>query len=80
MGGTKHPANTAPLPSRAVSTLAAALALPAAAATIFLLLRTAVARRIVAAPSAQRWHDVPTPVVGGIGIFVGFSVGIWAAV
>jgi UDP-GlcNAc:undecaprenyl-phosphate/decaprenyl-phosphate GlcNAc-1-phosphate transferase len=63
-----------------VTTLAAALALPAAAATIFLLLRTAVARRIVAAPSAQRWHDVPTPVVGGIGIFVGFSVGIWAAV
>jgi UDP-GlcNAc:undecaprenyl-phosphate/decaprenyl-phosphate GlcNAc-1-phosphate transferase len=63
-----------------VSALAAVTALPAAAAAIWILLRTPVARRIVAAPSAERWHDVPTPIVGGIGIFAGFTVGIWAAV
>jgi UDP-GlcNAc:undecaprenyl-phosphate GlcNAc-1-phosphate transferase len=63
-----------------VSTLAAVTALPAAAAAIWILLRTPLARRVVAAPSAQRWHDVPTPIVGGIGIFAGFTVGIWAAV
>lgn len=61
-------------------TIVAVIALPAAAIAIWALLRTRVARLIVAAPSAERWHDVPTPVVGGIGIFAGFTAGIGAAV
>jgi UDP-GlcNAc:undecaprenyl-phosphate GlcNAc-1-phosphate transferase len=63
-----------------VTTVAAVIALPAAAAAIWVLLQTPVARLIVAAPSATRWHDIPTPVVGGIGIFAGLSAGVWAAV
>src|SRR4029079_19015683 len=30
-------------------------------------------------PSSERWHDRPTPLFGGIGIYVGFSVGLWLA-
>ena len=63
-----------------MSSLAAATALPAAAGVIWILLRTRVARRIVATPSAERWHDVPTPIVGGIGIFAGLTVGLVTAV
>jgi UDP-GlcNAc:undecaprenyl-phosphate GlcNAc-1-phosphate transferase len=63
-----------------VTTLAAVIAGPVAAAAIWALLRTPAKRLIVATPSANRWHDVPTPLLGGIGIFAGFSAGIWAAV
>jgi len=63
-----------------LTTVVAVIALPAAALAIWALLHTRVARLIVAAPSAERWHDVPTPVVGGIGIFAGFTAGIGAAV
>jgi UDP-GlcNAc:undecaprenyl-phosphate GlcNAc-1-phosphate transferase len=54
-------------------------ALPAAAAAIWVLLRSPVARRLVALPSADRWHESPTPIIGGIGIFAGFSAGLWLA-
>ena len=30
-------------------------------------------------PSADRWHAAATPSLGGIGIFLGFSVGLWSA-
>jgi len=63
-----------------VSTLAAIAALPASALAIRLLLATGLQRRLVAVPSSERWHDVPTPLFGGVGIFIGLSVGIWAAV
>jgi UDP-GlcNAc:undecaprenyl-phosphate GlcNAc-1-phosphate transferase len=63
-----------------VSTLAAIAALPASALAIRLLLATGLQRRLVAVPSSERWHDVPTPLFGGVGIFAGLSVGIWAAV
>jgi UDP-GlcNAc:undecaprenyl-phosphate GlcNAc-1-phosphate transferase len=63
-----------------VSTLAAIAALPASALAIRLLLATGLQRRLVAVPSSERWHDVPTPLFGGVGIFGGLSVGIWAAV
>ena len=62
-----------------MSTVVAIVALPATAAVIWALLRSPAARRLVALPSADRWHDKPTPIFGGIGIFVGFSVGIWIA-
>jgi UDP-GlcNAc:undecaprenyl-phosphate GlcNAc-1-phosphate transferase len=62
-----------------VSTGLAIVALPASAAAIWLLLRSPLAQRLVALPSGDRWHDTPTPVLGGIGIFAGFSIGFWAA-
>jgi UDP-GlcNAc:undecaprenyl-phosphate GlcNAc-1-phosphate transferase len=63
-----------------VSTLAAIAALPACAAAIRLLFRTPLRRRLVAVPSSERWHDTPTPLFGGVGIFFGFSVGLWLAI
>ncbi|MBV8080340.1 MAG: NAD-binding protein [Actinobacteria bacterium] len=43
------------------------------------LRRTPLARVLVANPSADRWHEQPTPLLGGIGIFAGFSAGLWIA-
>jgi UDP-GlcNAc:undecaprenyl-phosphate GlcNAc-1-phosphate transferase len=62
-----------------VRTVAAIAALPAASAAIWALLRSPLARRVVALPSANRWHETPTPMIGGLGIFFGLSVGLWAA-
>ena len=55
------------------------VALPVAAATVWALLRTGLARRLVAAPRADRWHEHVTPSFGGIGIFAGFLVGVAVA-
>jgi UDP-GlcNAc:undecaprenyl-phosphate GlcNAc-1-phosphate transferase len=63
-----------------VKALAAIVALPAAAAAIWVLLRTPLAARISAAPRADRWHERTTPMLGGIGIFVGILAGFWVAV
>ena len=63
-----------------MSTAAAAAALPAALLAVWLLLRSPLAGRVVAAPSADRWHERPTPLLGGIGIFTGFTVGLWATI
>jgi UDP-GlcNAc:undecaprenyl-phosphate/decaprenyl-phosphate GlcNAc-1-phosphate transferase len=63
-----------------VKVLAAIAAGPAAAAAIWLLLRTRLAPRLGAKPRADRWHDRTTPMVGGIGIFAGILVGFWVAV
>jgi UDP-GlcNAc:undecaprenyl-phosphate GlcNAc-1-phosphate transferase len=63
-----------------VTTIAALTALPAAAIAIRLLFATPLRRRLVAVPSSERWHDTPTPLFGGIGIFIGLTVGIWTAV
>jgi UDP-GlcNAc:undecaprenyl-phosphate/decaprenyl-phosphate GlcNAc-1-phosphate transferase len=63
-----------------VSTAVAILALPAASAVIWGLLHSPAARRLVAVPSADRWHSEATPSFGGIGIFAGFTVGLWGAV
>ena len=62
-----------------MTTVAAIAALPACAAAIWALLRTPLARRLVALPSADRWHETPTPLLGGIGIFAGISAGLWLA-
>jgi UDP-GlcNAc:undecaprenyl-phosphate GlcNAc-1-phosphate transferase len=35
---------------------------------------------MVAAPSADRWHERSTPLLGGIGIFIGLTVGLWLTV
>jgi UDP-GlcNAc:undecaprenyl-phosphate/decaprenyl-phosphate GlcNAc-1-phosphate transferase len=63
-----------------VTGFAAIAALPAAAAVIWAILRTDLARRIVAVPSDQRWHDRETPALGGIGIFAGVLAAAGVAV
>jgi UDP-GlcNAc:undecaprenyl-phosphate GlcNAc-1-phosphate transferase len=63
-----------------VSPYAAVAAFPAALLAVWALLRSPVARRLVAAPSADRWHDQPTPLIGGIAIFAGITAGLWLAV
>jgi len=50
-----------------------------AAAVLWLLLRTPAGARLVAVPSDARWHTQPTPLLGGVGIFAGFSAGILLA-
>jgi UDP-GlcNAc:undecaprenyl-phosphate GlcNAc-1-phosphate transferase len=60
--------------------LAAIAAFPAAAAAIWILLRTPLAARLGAAPREDRWHRQTTPMVGGIGIFVGLMTGFWVAI
>ena len=54
---------------------AAVAAFPASFATIWVLLRTPAADRVVAAPRADRWHTKSTPLLGGTGIFAGILVG-----
>jgi UDP-GlcNAc:undecaprenyl-phosphate GlcNAc-1-phosphate transferase len=63
-----------------VSTAAAVAALPAAIVAVWLLLRSSLAARIVATPSADRWHEKPTPLIGGVGIFAGLTAGLWLTV
>ena len=63
-----------------MSTAAAVAALPAALLAVWMLLRSPLATRIVAAPSADRWHERATPLLGGAGIFTGFTVGLWLTV
>ena len=53
-----------------MNAIAAIAALPLSAAIIWATLRLRP-RRLVAAPSGDRWHDRETPVGGGIGIVLG---------
>ena len=63
-----------------MSALAAAAALPAAAAVIWATLRTRLAGRVVAAPTGERWHTQTTPSLGGVGLFAGLVAGVALAV
>jgi UDP-GlcNAc:undecaprenyl-phosphate GlcNAc-1-phosphate transferase len=63
-----------------VSSLAALAAFPVTAITLLLLLRSPLADRLRAAPEASRWRTRATPLVGGIAIYAGLTVGIWLAV
>jgi UDP-GlcNAc:undecaprenyl-phosphate GlcNAc-1-phosphate transferase len=58
-----------------VNAIAAIAALPLSAAIIWATLRVRP-RRLVAAPSGDRWHDRETPVGGGIGIVAGLVGGV----
>ena len=62
-----------------MTAVAALVALPASLLTIGLLLRAPIARRVVAAPSADRWHRHDTPLFGGVGIFAGLLAGVGMA-
>jgi UDP-GlcNAc:undecaprenyl-phosphate GlcNAc-1-phosphate transferase len=59
---------------------AVVVALPAAFAATWALLRSPLAERLVATPRGDRWHAQPTPLLGGVGIFAGFLVGVGVAV
>jgi len=58
----------------------AVVAFPATALVVWALLRSPLATRLIAAPSAERWHDRPTPLFGGVGIYAGITAGLWAAI
>jgi UDP-GlcNAc:undecaprenyl-phosphate/decaprenyl-phosphate GlcNAc-1-phosphate transferase len=62
-----------------MSSAIAAIAFPTTLVTLWYLLRMPLARRIVAAPRRDRWHTTATPLLGGVGIFAGFLVGVGAA-
>ena len=55
------------------------VALPVSAAVVWTLLRSGFARRLVSAPREDRWHERATPSSGGVGIALGFMVGVGAA-
>jgi len=59
-----------------MSALAAIVAFPVAALTIWGLLRTSLGGRLVATPSGDRWHERPTPTFGGVGIYFGLAAGV----
>ena len=50
-------------------------AAPVAYLVLRVLLRSTLGTRLVALPSHERWHERPTPTVGGVGIFAGFAAG-----
>ena len=62
-----------------MSTALALVALPASAAAIWVLLRSPLAHRLVALPTGDRWHRTATPLLGGPGIFIGFTAAFWLA-
>ena len=59
-----------------MTAVAALVALPAAAAVIWLILRTGAASRMLARPREDRWHERATPLGGGVGIFAGFLAAV----
>ena len=63
-----------------MSTVAALTAFPTAAAVVWALLRSPFSRKLGNAPAGSRWRATATPLVGGIGIYVGISAGIWLTV
>ena len=76
----KHSPNTDALPSLPVSTLAALAAFPATLLAVWALLRSPLARGLEPAPGQRRWRTAPTPLVGGVAIYAGLSIGLWLAV
>ena len=62
-----------------MSTVAAVAALPVAALAVWALLHSPFARNLERRPEAGRWRTAPTPLVGGIGIYLGLAAGILLA-
>jgi len=63
----------------AVEAAFAIAALPIAFAVLWVLLRSPAGDRLVAHPSGERWHERPTPMFGGVGIFAGFAAAVGLA-
>ena len=66
-------------PFPVVNAIVAIAAFAVSIAVLWLLLRTPVRGRLVAVPSDERWHEQPTPMFGGVGIFAGFAAGVGVA-
>src|SRR5436190_574253 len=62
-----------------MSAALATFALPAAALTIWALIRSPLGVRVVAEPRGDRWHERKTPILGGVGLFAGLLAGVGAA-
>ena len=58
-----------------MSTVAAFAALPAAALGVWVLLHSSLSRNLERRPEAGRWRTAATPLVGGIGIYLGLVAG-----
>jgi UDP-GlcNAc:undecaprenyl-phosphate/decaprenyl-phosphate GlcNAc-1-phosphate transferase len=57
------------------SLLAAAVAAAVSFSVAGLVRRAVLARGILVAPRPDRWHQVPTPTYGGLGVFIGVVAG-----
>src|SRR5256886_1102318 len=57
----------------------ATFALPAAALATWALIRSPLGRSVVAEPRGDRWHERQTPLLGGVGLFVGLLAGVGVA-
>ncbi len=58
----------------------AAIALPIGLLVTWTLLRSPLARRLVAVPTGDRWHERATPLLGGIGIVAALLGGVGVAI
>ncbi len=56
--------------------VAVVAAFPVSALAIWALVRSPLALRAISAPRGDRWHTTATPLLGGIGIFLGFLAGV----
>ena len=45
-------------------------------AVLWAFLRSRLRARLLAEPTGERWHEQPTPVFGGVGIFAGLAAGV----
>ncbi len=75
-GSCSHGLNSGSVPFSGVSAVAAIAALPVAYLVVWATLRTRVARRVVAAPTGERWSTQTTPSLGGVGIVAGILAGV----
>jgi UDP-GlcNAc:undecaprenyl-phosphate/decaprenyl-phosphate GlcNAc-1-phosphate transferase len=62
-----------------MSAALATFALPAAALTIWALIRSPLGRLLRADPRGDRWNERHTPLLGGVGLFAGLLAGVGAA-
>ncbi|HEY5295795.1 MAG TPA: NAD-binding protein [Gaiellaceae bacterium] len=63
-----------------MSIVAAVAALPAALLAVWALLHSRLSHGLEQTPDASRWRAAATPLVGGVAIYAGLSVGLWLAV
>jgi UDP-GlcNAc:undecaprenyl-phosphate/decaprenyl-phosphate GlcNAc-1-phosphate transferase len=62
-----------------VDAIVATAAFPVTVAVLWGLLRSRLGDRLMAHPSGERWHERPTPLFGGVGIFAGFVAAVGLA-
>jgi UDP-GlcNAc:undecaprenyl-phosphate GlcNAc-1-phosphate transferase len=59
-----------------VTALGAVAAFPTSFLVVWFLLRSRLAQGLERAPDASRWRAAATPLVGGVGIYAGLTVGL----